>query len=88
MNCQFTIPLPISASIGEVLIAIQNNGGTFTPTPDGGIFKVSSPLGIVAGSVVLTDGWATITITDKPWLISCSKIEAKLTEFLSSSSPT
>ena len=84
MSCQFTIPIKSSlANINSsASIAITEASGTFTPTESGGTFVVPTFLGSIAGKFTLLAGNLNVTITDKPWLVSCGRIETELTSYL------
>ena len=89
MSCQFSIP--ISSSSAESITsqaenAILANGGTFTPADNGGTFSVPVPFGDVVGSFNIISGSANVTITDKPWFVSCDKIESQLTAYVNGTS--
>ena len=84
MSCQFSIP--ITRSITDVNItasaAIIAHGGTFTSSNIGGAFSVPTFIGSIGGTFTLVSGSLDVTITDKPWLVSCSTIQDELKSYL------
>ena len=88
MSCQFSIP--ISSSVASIVAkaeaAIIADGGTFTPTDNGGTFTAPIPLGEIDGSFEIISGSANVTITNKPWFVSCGKIESQLTAYMNGTS--
>lgn len=58
--------------------AIAGAGGSFSGTQADGKFAINSPLGKVSGNYVVEGQTFNITITDKPFLVSCSRIEDEL----------
>ncbi len=58
--------------------AISGAGGSFSGTNTDGSFDINSPLGKVSGSYTVVGQSFNISITDKPFLISCSRIEEEL----------
>lgn len=58
--------------------AISGAGGSFSGTNSDGKFAINSPLGKVSGSYTVLGQSFNISITDKPFLVSCSKIEDEL----------
>ena len=89
MSCKFNIPLSISESdgslktlIAKVAKAIEDNGGDLVPTDNGGAFSVPTPLGTIEGNFVYANLNVSVDIISKPWLVSCSKIETRLREYL------
>ena len=84
MSCQFSIP--ITSSITDVNItasaAILANGGTFASSSSGGSFLIPTFIGSIGGTFALVSGSLDVTITDKPWLVSCSTIQGELVSYL------
>ena len=58
--------------------AISGAGGSFSGTNSDGKFAINSPLGKVSGTYTVQGQSFNISITDKPFLVSCSKIEDEL----------
>lgn len=79
-QCSFSIPLNIPA--GQVAqkarTAIMNAGGSFNGDAASGNFDVSTPLGAIRGSYVIQEPTMYVTISSKPFLVSCSLIEKQL----------
>lgn len=79
-KCNFTIDFNGN---GEELIrtaeeAISGAGGSFSSTDSEGKFVIKSPLGKVSGTFIVLGQSFNITITDKPFLVSCDRIEEEL----------
>lgn len=58
--------------------AISGAGGSFSGSNAEGNFAINSPLGKVSGTYTVLGQSFNISITDKPFLVSCSKIEEEL----------
>ena len=55
---------------------VQENGGTISGNSSGGSLSVSTPVGKVDADYSVSGQECTITITKKPFLLSCSAIES------------
>lgn len=58
--------------------AISGAGGSFAGSNSDGKFSISSPLGKVSGTYTVVGQSFIISIVDKPFLVSCSRIEEEL----------
>ena len=58
--------------------AISGAGGSFAGNNSEGNFAINSPLGKVSGTYTVLGQSFNINISDKPFLVSCSKIEEEL----------
>jgi hypothetical protein len=58
--------------------AISGAGGSFTGTSSDGKFAINSPLGKVSGTYTVVGQSFNISIIDKPFLVSCNRIEDEL----------
>lgn len=58
--------------------AISGAGGAFSGNNSEGKFAINSPLGKVSGTYTVIGQTFNISIVDKPFLVSCSKIEDEL----------
>ncbi len=58
--------------------AISGAGGSFSANNSEGEFAINSPLGKVSGTFVVQGQSFNISITDKPFLVSCDRIEEEL----------
>ncbi|MEJ7694996.1 hypothetical protein [Daejeonella sp.] len=58
--------------------AISGAGGSFAGNNSDGNFAISSPLGKVSGTYKVVGQSFNISIVDKPFLVSCNKIEEEL----------
>jgi len=79
-KCNITIDF---SGNGEELIksaeqAISGAGGSFSADNSEGKFAINSPLGKVSGTFVVQGQSFNISITDKPFLVSCDRIEQEL----------
>ena len=61
---------------------IQNANGTIFFQNDSGNFIIPIPIGTIAGTFHFHDNQVLVEITDKPFVLTCSKIESKIKEFL------
>jgi hypothetical protein len=79
-QCNFSIPFSISASevAGKAKRAILSAGGNFQGDSAAGGFEVSTPLGGIRGSYIIQNSMINVTISSKPFLVSCSLIEKQL----------
>ena len=84
MSCQFSISISSSAAsiVSKAESAILADGGTFTPTDNGATFAVPIPFGEIEGNFEIISGSVNVTITSKPWFVSCDKIESQLTAYV------
>lgn len=78
--CNFTIPF---SQTPEELIAkakkgIIGGGGGFTGDVTSGDIVVPTPIGTIKGSYTIHNSVIEITITDKPFFVSCKRIEEEL----------
>lgn len=83
-NCNFSILFsePAQSLVTRAESGITGAKGMFEGDANEGIFKVPTPLGSIEGIYVIADSAITITIKNKPMLLSCSRIETELTKFL------
>jgi hypothetical protein len=83
-KCNFTINFQGSADdlVQKAQTAITNSRGKFNGDSSSGAFIISTPVGEVSGSYAVEDQNFLISIEDKPFLVSCSKIESTLNEYL------
>ncbi|MDB5120931.1 MAG: hypothetical protein JWN56_2149 [Sphingobacteriales bacterium] len=86
-KCNFSIEFSGSAEslISKAQTAITNNGGAFNGNTESGGFIISSPLGKVSGMYAVEGQNFLISIEDKPFLVSCNKIETTLKQYLHNS---
>ncbi|HEY0054591.1 MAG TPA: hypothetical protein VGB63_04470 [Pedobacter sp.] len=83
-KCNFSINFHGSADdlVSKAQTAITNSRGKFNGDSSSGAFIISTPVGEVSGSYAVEGQNFLIDIEDKPFLVSCSKIESTLTEYL------
>ena len=68
--------------ISSANAAISAAGGSFSGNNSTGQFAINSPLGKVSGTFVVEGQSFNISITDKPFLVSCTRIEDELRKHL------
>lgn len=85
-KCNFSIDFSGSADslVQKAQTAITNAGGQFNGDASSGGFIISTPIGKVSGSYAVENQKFHINIEDKPFLVSCSKIESTLKDYLRS----
>jgi len=84
--CNFTIPFEdtVESMIQKAQSAIlQVEKATFNGDIKNGLFSLPTPLGDIKGSYAIEGKLAHFSIEEKPFLVSCSLIESKLTGYLS-----
>ncbi len=83
--CQFNIPFSGDAEslIRRARQELLNAGGSFNGDSTQGNFQAKTPLGSIAGSYVISGQEISISITDKPFFISCRRIQKELTGVMS-----
>jgi hypothetical protein len=85
-QCNFTIPFNSSAEAlsAKAQQAIMGAGGNFQGDSTAGNFGVSTPLGDIRGSYTIQGSSIMVTITSKPFLVSCGMIEKQLRGYFES----
>jgi hypothetical protein len=79
--CQFSLPIQgdpqslLSRAESEIL----RTGGAFNGDAVQGTFRAKSPLGSIEGAYQVVGDQIALTISKKPFLLSCRKIEKELT---------
>jgi hypothetical protein len=73
---------PASDTVAKARDAIQKAGGTFDGDDAKGGFSVSTPLGAVKGTYTIAGQDFSVQITDKPFLLPDSAIEAQVRKSL------
>ena len=83
-KCNFSIDFKGSAEdlVAKMKKAIEDAGGIFSGNTQNGSFSVPTPLGKIAGTYTISGQTIHITITDKPFFVSCSTIEDKIKEYI------
>ena len=79
--CQFNLSFAGNAEglMRRAKQAIEGAGGNFMGTADEGAFTAATPIGSIKGSYKIEGQVISLTITQKPFLLSCSRIEKELT---------
>ena len=85
MACNFSINFTGSVEplIAKASSAITGAGGSFTGDTGSGQFYISTPVGKVAGSFSVVGQAISFSISDKPFLLGCGRIEEELRKYLS-----
>ncbi len=83
--CQFNIPFSGDAEslIKRARQELSKAGGAFNGDTGQGSFRVKTALGSIEGNYVIAGQLISISITDKPFFISCERIEKELTGVMS-----
>jgi hypothetical protein len=78
--CQFSLPFQgdPQSLLQRAQIEITKAGGAFNGDNMQGSFRAKSPLGSVEGSYEVVGQQIVLTISKKPFLLSCRKIEKEL----------
>ncbi|CAN5812529.1 hypothetical protein BH11BAC7_BH11BAC7_30320 [soil metagenome] len=86
-NCKFIVDFTdsIDTLIGKAKSAITAAGGNFSGNTDNGNYEISTPVGKIAGSYSVNGNSIAFEITEKPFLVSCKKIEGELRKYLGAS---
>jgi hypothetical protein len=79
-SAQFTGPA--TDTVAKARGAIEKAGGTFTGDDSKGDFVVATPAGKVKGNYAVTGQSFAVNITDKPFIVPGSAIEAQVRKFL------
>jgi len=84
MSCQFSIhyPKPKEELVQKLKSAILKTHGDFEGDVSGGFFKGNTPVGTFSGSYSIHDDTIEVNIDKKPWLVSCSRIEDEINNYL------
>jgi hypothetical protein len=83
-KCNFSIDFtgPSDALIQQAQSAITSAGGKFNGDVNNGGFIIPTPIGEVSGAYAVENQSFHISIEDKPFLLSCNKIETELRNYL------
>lgn len=79
-KCNFKIGYsqPIESLIEQARTGIAQKGGTFNGDTHSGNFTVPSPVGKIVGNYTVQGSSIDFAITDKPFIVTCNKIESAL----------
>ena len=78
----FSFDLPdADAALEKASTSVQAAGGTFTGDTLAGTFSGKTPVGQVKGSYRVAGRVVTVTITDKPFVLSKALVESKVRSF-------
>ncbi len=84
MSCQFTInyPGPKEDIVQKLDKAIRSTGGRFNGDTSNGQFEGNTPVGDFGGHYSIHGDSINVVIDKKPWLVSCSRIESEIKNYL------
>ncbi len=84
MSCQISINCtkPKEELVEKLKQAVLSQNGTFTGDTTSGSFKAKTPLGTFEASYTINQDLITIHVTEKPFLISCKRIEKEINDYL------
>nr|WP_068890285.1 hypothetical protein [Pedobacter panaciterrae] len=83
--CNFSIeyPKPKNEMVDQLKAAIEGQtAGLFQGNTSAGAFSFSAKGFKLAGNYSITGDIVQVEVTDKPWLLSCRKIEAEIRKYL------
>jgi hypothetical protein len=85
--CTFSVPFQLSPDeiISKLSSTILSNKGSFEGNNSSGSLKVPTPIGSVSATYQVSGQSMNVTITNKPFLLSCGQIESYIKQFLKSS---
>jgi len=88
-ECSFSLPLQgdPQASFAAAKREITRQGGTVAGTAQQGTAALNSPVGTIDVRYAMQGQTLHVDVIDKPWVVSCSKIEAGLKQALASAPP-
>jgi hypothetical protein len=86
-KCNFSVDSaqPVAQLIDKAKKAIASAGGTFDGNTEKGNYSIPTPLGKITGAYTVNGNVIAFEITDKPFLVGCSKIEDELKKYLGAS---
>ena len=78
--CQFTLSFSADANslVNRASGEIARSGGVFQGDSSQGNFRAKTPIGSIEGAYVIEGQNISLTITKKPLLLSCKRIEKEL----------
>jgi len=84
MSCQFSInyPGPKDEIIQKLQQAVVSTGGRFNGDTSNGMFEGNTPVGDFSGRYTINGDTVDVVIDKKPWLVSCSRIESEINNYL------
>ena len=82
--CRFNFPFSGASDslMSRAKTAIENAGGAFNGNETNGTFKVKTPLGNVGGEYGIVEQEISIYVSNKPFLLSCKRIEKELSKVM------
>lgn len=83
-GCRFQFDFPGSATalVDAIRVRMTEAGGRFEGSPAEGSFLLPTPVGEFEGSYTIDKKTIRVEVTDKPFFVPCSAIEAKLVEMV------
>ena len=82
--CNFSLPISSDPSslIRRAKQEIERTGGVFNGDNNQGNFHAKSAIGSIQGSYEILEGQIVLSITKKPFLLSCSRIQKELSKVM------
>jgi hypothetical protein len=83
-RCQFSIEFSGGAEelLQKAKDGITRARGSFEGDASQGAFRVPTPLGEIKGMYAIEGSVIAITVSDKPMLLGCGRIESELRKFM------
>ena len=84
MACNFTFEYtaPKDKMVSKLSSAILGQKGSFQGNESGGNFSFSAMGFAFSGNYSINGDQVSVEITDKPFLVSCSKIESEIKKYI------
>lgn len=79
---QFRFPGSATALTEKIQAKMTASGGQFDGSPADGNFSLPTPVGTFVGSYTIDKNTIWVEVSDKPFFVPCSAIEAKLGEIV------
>lgn len=85
-SCRFELDFPGSAStlVDTIRAHVSQAGGRLEGSSETGNFLLPTPVGEFEGLYTIEEQVIRVEVTNKPFFVPCSAIEAKLTEVVKS----
>jgi hypothetical protein len=84
MSCNIKVPFTGTPEsiVTKARNAISKAGGTFDGNDATGSFGLSTPVGDVRGAYTVNGNVLEVTISEKPFFVSCDMIESQLAQYI------
>ena len=83
-DCRFQFEFAGSATslVEKIQAKMTESGGRFEGSPANGDFSLPTPVGAFEGSYTIDKNTIWVEVSEKPFFVPCSAIEAKLGEIV------